>query len=332
MPSRSKRFRYQLEFAAFQLLSSALRLLPPAPLLTLASLLGQLAFLLDYKGRPVALANLAAAFPNTLSPQAARRVACLSYQNFARTMAELLAAPARSPESLVARVSIHFPHPDVESQLLSSGAVWVTPHFGNFEWCSYILGLQGFRFTIIAENFKNPALTDAFRSLRQGSGHQIIPQNGALVRLMKSIKAGGHAALLTDLNVPPSSVATRIRCFGLQTCATTIHVRLAARSGKPIVPGICLPRADGHYRMEVFPPIHVAPDADPAAVTQQIWDTFEAAIREAPELWMWMYKHWRYRPAHDPLRDPESYPHYAHRSGRFEKIPSPATQGASTVD
>ena len=38
-------------------------------------------------------------------------------------------------------------------------------------------------------------------------------------------------------------------------------------------------------------------------------------MRERPELWLWNYRHWRYRP-----RGAErEYPAYSHESGKFER-------------
>jgi len=51
-------------------------------------------------------------------------------------------------------------------------------------------------------------------------------------------------------------------------------------------------------------------------MSQAVWDLFEKHIRETPEAWMWMYKHWRYRPE---AADPKAYPFYANVSPHFEK-------------
>ena len=56
--------------------------------------------------------------------------------------------------------------------------------------------------------------------------------------------------------------------------------------------------------------------AVPAAMAQAVWDVFERCIRETPEAWLWMYKHWRYRPAH-PDRP---YPFYSNFYRPFEDM------------
>jgi hypothetical protein len=30
-----------------------------------------------------------------------------------------------------------------------------------------------------------------------------------------------------------------------------------------------------------------------------VWDRIESAVRQRPELWLWMYHHWRFRPSQE---------------------------------
>jgi lauroyl/myristoyl acyltransferase len=59
---------------------------------------------------------------------------------------------------------------------------------------------------------------------------------------------------------------------------------------------------------------------DTREMTQRVWDNFEKAIREHPECWLWMYKHWRYTPLDDACaRDPR-YPAYSYASAAFREM------------
>ena len=302
--------------------------LPRRLLLAMAHGLGGLASLVDRRGRATALENLRVVLPE-LSPGQARRVVRLSYANFARSFLDLFWFQRLDQDSWARWVEIEGLDEARRQQLLQSGAVHVTPHFGNFEWASLIWGYLGFhRMHVVAQDFKNPRLTGLFSRLREHSGHRLIPQRGAMLRLMKVLKRRGHVALLTDLNVKPGRSATVIRCFGLPTCVTRLHADLAVRCRVPVAAGVCEPIAGGRYRvrlLEVFDP----PAANAGAGTddqardialdelvQRVWQVFEPEIRRRPELWMWMYKHWRYRPDHDPA----GFPAYANRSGAFARL------------
>jgi hypothetical protein len=51
-------------------------------------------------------------------------------------------------------------------------------------------------------------------------------------------------------------------------------------------------------------------------MAQACWDQFEQVVRKNPAPWLWMYKHWRYRPLAANLA---AYPFYANLSQDFER-------------
>ncbi len=300
------------------LLRGAAAVLPRLPygwLRAGAHLLGTAASVVDYRGRAAALANLQVVFPNTDAATHAR-LRRQSYQGFARAFAELFWSRNVQADNLPQFASAHFTS-DATRTAMAEGCIFATLHAGNFEWLSRATALWGYPSMIVAANFLNPRLTPIFQALRQVEGHQIIPQENAVLRLFKHLKRGGRTALLIDLNVPPDQSATIISCFGKLTCVTLAHAALAQRTGRPLVPAIALPQPDGRYEMRFLEPISVGPADSLTAVTQRCWDQFESLIHASPAIWMWMYKHWRYLPDALPAAD---YPTYANRSKKFEKL------------
>lgn len=313
-----KKIRLALESA---LVRSAVWLLPRLPrrvILLAADAVGALAYVFDVRGRNTALENLHAAFSKEgLTQDQARRIARASYQTFTRTFLDLFWGAKLNKDNFREFIDVRLEDPTVEDFAREHGAIWVTPHFGNFELVSYVWGFRGFPFVIVAQDFKNPALTSIFKKLREGSGHTMITQEGAMLRLMKTLSRKGHAALLTDLNIKPGKMATALNCFGLLTCATTLHASLSQRTGVPIISGVCLPLPDGGYRVTIHRALHPKDFSSPAAMSQATWDLFEKHIREHPEAWMWMYKHWRYLP--NPEAAPQ-YPAYANYWKVFRQL------------
>ena len=315
--AKVKKLRY---FCETVLVSSAAWVLPKLPrsvILGLARGLGSLAYFLDGRGRRTALDNLNAAFPGTYTLAERKRIARLSYQNFARTFLDLFWSASLTQETWQQHITIRLNDSEAEAQARETGAIWVTPHFGNFEFVSLVWGFRGIHFTVVAQDFANPALTAIFRRLREHSGHTVIPQENAILKLVKALKKKGHAGLLTDLNIAPGKSATVIRCFGLMTCVPTLHVELALRLGLSLITGVCRPLPDGRSEITVFEAILPRPGDDVTELTQRVWDHFEKAIREHPECWLWMYKHWRYLPTRDIY--PE-YPTYAKPSRKFTAL------------
>jgi lauroyl/myristoyl acyltransferase len=123
-------------------------------------------------------------------------------------------------------------------------------------------------------------------------------------------------AILTDLTIPAQLPTVVIDCFGLKTSVTFAHAWAHRRAGATIINVHAEPLPGGRYRIVFHPRIEFSPDASFQEMAQACWDQFEPFVRGNPAPWLWMYKHWRYRPL---AVDPASYPFYANISQDFER-------------
>lgn len=316
MASPLKQLRYRIEWLAIKLMSVVVPLLPRKGILWLANALAFVAFRVDAEGRHTALANLTAVFGKTHTEDQRLEIAKQAYRDFSRTMLDQFWSSRLTAENYLNHIEVVTEDPEAIELAKESGAIWVTPHYGNFEWTSLVMGFRGFPFTVVAQDFKNPLLTDLFNSNREVSGHRVIPQNGAMLRLFKNLKAGGHAAFLTDLTINPGRTATIIDCFGLKTCVTTMHAGLQRKLQLPIIPGFTTPLPNGKYQLNILAPLKLNEGASDQEITQACWDAFKTHIKENPTPWLWMYKHWRYRPEEGG----DNYPPYSQISSPFNKL------------
>ena len=260
MKSFWKTIRYRIEWLALLTISRLIPLLPRPVLLRFSRALAAIAHCVDKRGRTTAMQNLRAVFPFSEKSDAdLRRIVRRSYRLFAQSMADLFWSRRLTKDNYQNYVDYEFEDKESIEQARETGAIWVTPHYSNFEWIAFCMGFRGYPFCIIAEDFKNPLLTSIFSESRERSGHTIIPQQRAMIRLLKHLKSGGHAAFLPDLTVKPGQAATLIDCFGLKTCVTLLHAMLAQRTGLPVIPGICIPRDDGTYLLRGFAPPKLPP-------------------------------------------------------------------------
>ncbi len=293
---------------------------PRGVILALSRWIGTAAYYADKRGRNTALENLHCAFGERYNLAERQRIACGSYQVFARTFFDLFWSAKLTPETWQQYISVRLHDEKVEQQAREKGGIWVTPHFGNFEFVSLTWGYRGMPYTVVAQDFKNPGLTPIFSRIRSHSGQKVIPQESAILRLMKHLKRGGYVGMLVDLNIQPGKTAAAVRCFGLWNSVPTLHVELAQRLGLAIIPTICLPLPDGRYEVVTLADIHPQPDDDIRELSQRVWDYCEKAILEHPECWLWMYKHWRYHPVGTPgVRHPD-YPSYSNYSDVLENM------------
>ena len=197
-------------------------------------------------------------------------------------------------------------------------AIYFCLHAGNFEWLSQITCRHFGTFPVIAQNLKNPLLGSLFDGWRSALGQQIMPQKGAMLRTLRHIKEGGKMGMLIDLNLKPSEGPVIIRCFGhLLTPVTRLPAELALRTGAALVPVECLPRPDGGYIVRYLPALPVRDSSTVEEIAQACWDALEPGLRAHPELWLWSYKHWRYKPEGS---DGTEYPFYANTHEEFQRL------------
>ncbi len=316
--SRGKRLRFHLEHF---ILRAAVKIVPLIPLGLVhgaADVLGTIGWMADGRGRCNGMENLRCAFGPRYSVAQRRRLLRASYRVFSRTFFDLFWSPHLKEKDWDRYFILECDTPAARAALDANHCIFVTAHFGGFEWLSIAKALRNGGSMTIAQNFKNPPLTDIFRRLRSAGGRQeIIPQEGAMLRLFKHLKKGGSAAALVDLTVPPQQTAAVITSFGLRTSMSLFHCALAQRTGLPVVPLMATPAADGRWTVRVFDPVRIGKSDDLAQSAQRCWDIFEPIIRDAPQHWLWMYKHWRYLPRDTPRA---SYPVYAARNEAFDRL------------
>ena len=309
-----KRVRYWIEWLLVSFFGRLVSALPLRLLQKIADVAGSLVYWADAKGRAVALANLEVACGSEFSVKQRRHIAKRSLQVFGRNFLELFWTTRMTKDNVDKFIS--FEDPERFRELIESDVpiIAISPHFGNVELAGTLIALKGKPFVIISQPFKNERLTPIFRKLREASGNKIIVPENAVVRLLRSLRAGESVFLFTDLTLKLRDSAVVIEGFGLKMRVTQIHAFLHLRTGYPIVPWVTLPRGDGGYVVRLLPWLRFPPTMSYQEIAQACWNQFEPIIRANPEYWLWVYKHWRYKPSL-PVRQ---YPFYANQSDQFD--------------
>ena len=316
MKSRWKLLRYEWEWLGLRLLAAIVPRLPRPLAVQFGRSAGALAARLDRPGRRVALSNLEAAFGDRFSPAERARITRESYQQFASTMIDLFWNPRINADNY--RKLIEFEGWDEFCRTVgpTGPCIIAACHYGNFEWFSLAAGYAGLLATIVSQEFKNPKLDPIFNRLREQSGHHFVTREGAIVKLYKTLRRGGTAAILIDLTLRPSQPTVAIDCLGMKMPVTFAHAWLHRRTGLPIVPVHQEPLPGGRCRVVFHPRLEIPPDATDQKIAQLCWDQFEPVVRQNPSPWLWMYKYWRFRPTNAT----RSYPFYARPAPRFDEV------------
>ncbi len=313
-----KRQRYKLEYWCLRAASTLISLIPWRWIGPLASSVGSVFFTFDSHRRKVTLDNLRVAFGASYPEAEIHAIGRRSYGVFARTALELLWSSNLSLPVLDEIITTEGLTPMPEHGTTGRSAIYFCLHEGNFEWLSQITCRHFGTFPVIAQNLKNPLLGSLFDGWRSALGQQIMPQKGAMLRTLRHLKEGGKMGMLIDLNLKPSEGPVIIRCFGhLLTPVTRLPAELALRTGAALVPVECLPRSDGGYRVRYLPALPVTSSSTVEEIAQACWDALEPGLRAYPDLWLWSYKHWRYKPVGAAG---ERYPFYANTHEEFQDL------------
>ena len=260
--------------------------------------------------------NLRLSFGGALDARRLEEIARASFLNFARGMLDLFWARNLTPANFTDHIKLENFGPVHEVHAGHQGIIYLSLHFGSHEWVSLTGGFIGLPASMVALDFKNPALDAVFGRAREHSGNRIVGQHQSMLRLLRAVRRGGGAGLLVDLALRLDQPGEIIDAFGLKMHVTFLHALLHARTGVPLVPVTNMPHADGTCTVTAHPPLTFPPGASHREMAQACWDFFEPFIRARPDLWLWNYKHWRYKP-----RDAErEYPFYAHVSKKFERL------------
>jgi Kdo2-lipid IVA lauroyltransferase/acyltransferase len=311
-----KRVRHRVEWMFVRLGALVTPLFPRRVVGAIGSSFGWLASFADREGRRVALSNLEQVFGVTLTLAERKKIVRDSYQHVARAMTDLFWSPRLTAENFAELVE--FSGLEQWSSELEEGkpVIWGCQHYGNFEWMATSVGLSGRRSVIMAQEFKNPLLDPTFIALREGGGHRVVTRQGSLLHMYRALRRGERVAIFADLTISAKIPSVVIDCFGMKRCVSFAQAWLHQRTGAPIINAHMEPLPDGRYRLVFHPPLQLRAGASAREIAQACWDQMEPVIRRDPAPWLWMYKHWRYRPENAP---PAAYPFYANVSPHFEK-------------
>lgn len=286
--------RHRIEYLGVQMVTAAVRVMPPAMVAACGSLLGLMFYVVDRAHRRVARRNVAAAFP-TRSRAEQVRIVRGAFMHFGRLLLELLKFSTLSDREMLARVEIEGEDRVRAAYASGRGVLFVTGHFGYWELqaLTHALALQPM--AVMARALDNPYLHERLERMRTRTGNSVIYRQGTLRRALRVLHEGGGVGILIDQHIQ-SKDAIQVDFFDRPAATTPIVAALAMRTGARIVPLFALPLGRGRYRMIYEHPIELpaAGCDDPIReLTQRCTDVLEMYVRHHPELWLWMHRRWR---------------------------------------
>ena len=272
--------------------------MPASLALAMGRRLGDLARLALARRRRVALANLAVAFPG-LPPSERARIARAAWQHAGMMLVELARLLGRPIQATVDELVVEGLD-DLRAVMSKYGrALVLTAHLGNWEYLSAFNRIIGDPVAIVVRPLDSPSLDVLAVELRSKTGVELIDKRGALRPVLSALRGGRLVAVLLDQNAARHE-GVFVPFFGRPASTSKSLALLSLRTRTPIVPIFIRREAPDRHRVVVEAALWLEEwnDLDAAIVelTGRCNAAIEAAIRRAPEQWLWFHDRWRTRP------------------------------------
>jgi KDO2-lipid IV(A) lauroyltransferase len=246
--------------------------------------------------RRVIAENIGHAYPE-LSPQQRDRMALGMWRHLFLFAAEV-AHTSRQIHSTNWKQKIAIQGaPTLVRLLLDDRAmVLVSAHYGNFEVCSYMMALFGYRMHAVARPLDNPYIDRWVGSFRASSGMTILSKLDDYQRMVEVLAQRGVIGFLADQY--GGDKGCWVRFFGREASAHKAIALFSLHHDAPLVVGGCR-RIGGPLEYElaleaVADPRSAGPEvAGVRELTQWYTSHLEQIIRRAPEQYWWLHRRWK---------------------------------------
>jgi len=321
---RGTGLRDYVVYSLYRLAGVLARLMPPRAAYWIAGWGGGLAYRLSPKLRRTAGDNMRHVLgPGALEAevQACVRGICT---NMLKNYYDLFRADRLDADEIKSQVQIEGKEILLDALARGRGVIMVSAHLGNLDLVMHIPPVYGYSVTGVVEHIKPERVYRYALEQRLSHGLNLIPSDGPMIGLIRALKRGEIVGLACDRALTDNGY--RVPFFGSPALLPDGAVRLALRTGTPLLAGFTERLSDDTFRVTIEPvlqPEGVArkseteTEADVMAGMKQMAVAMERHISRHPEQWTLSVPVWPGGPA---------------PSGPAEQLEQSESQSASGAD
>ncbi|HUW08344.1 MAG TPA: lysophospholipid acyltransferase family protein [Anaerolineae bacterium] len=258
----------------------------------LAERIAWLYWVFHRRSRATMLTNMRQVLGPGADEAAVRRTARAGFNHFAYGVADFFRQPRLLEGELDQLiVSVHGEEYLDEALAAGRGGILMIAHMGPWEAAGTWIARRGVSVTPVALTHEAPQIERFFVSRRDRGGYQSVPLGKAARELLRTIQRGEMVVLAADRNF--TEFGTWAEFLGRQALMPDGHVRLALRTGAPIIPALVQRDENLKARIVFEPPITLRKGQDDVQTgVRRCLEVLERYIRLYPEQWMAMSRIW----------------------------------------
>ncbi len=249
--------------------------------------------------RSVILDNLQKVYGSDL-PRPEKQLLHEIYKNFVFLWMEFLQSAKLNSHNVQQLMRIRNPEVLEKIRHQKSGYLFISGHFGNFEWLGQCMALLDVPpITAIAKKQSNEKVNRFIVQMRQRNGMRIVYTKEAMREAEKALRRNEAVAIAFDQDARKKGIF--VNFLGLPSSTAVGTAVLHLRTGAKIILLIALRKDYAQfdvYLQEInMPPLNGDSETKIKVITQIFTSAFEKWVRRYPEQWLWMHKRWKTQPS-----------------------------------
>ncbi len=259
----------------------------------LASLFGQIFYLLAWRDRRFVKANLRVILPGSSQAQL-RKISRKVFRNFAKYLADFFRLEEIDRQFIDKNIKLENLHYFDQALARKQGVIVLTAHLGNWELGGVVMARLGYPIWAVALPHKNKKVNDFFDAQRSRQGIKVVAMGKAVRSCITEIRNNHMVALVGDRDFTEKGMV--VDFFGKPTHFAEGPAALSLMTGAPIVPGFMLRNPDNSFTLRIEKPIEFTPSGNKAKDLEDLVgiyrDIFQEYIRKYPEQWYVFRRFW----------------------------------------
>lgn len=247
--------------------------------------------------RKVILSNLKRVYGDDL-PAPKEKLLHEIYKNFTYLWMEFLQIGRLRREEIDQHINMHGIELVDAALKEGRGLIFMSGHYGNFEWIGQYFSMKGYAVSGIAKRQSNPYVNKLVEDIRSINGVKFIYTKKAMRDGLSLLARNEILAIVADQDGRKRGVF--IDFLGQPSSTPAGPAVFHLRSGAPILMVISVRKAYGEFDAFIEPIYAGEPQAETDElvhlITQKHGSVLEKWIRKYPEQWFWTHKRWKTKP------------------------------------